>query len=260
MYSRRQVEDLKARVARLESTLTAIGAALAGHAAWLKALESGLGDLRTSHSEQLRDLSRWMSATAHTVTSLSSAPVLPSPVLQAMGPVARLVDRRRPLAAAVQVAVVTRWLAAAPVESTTLISVVMPTRNRRPYLERAIASVLAQRHVALELVVVDDGSTDGTAELLAAIDDLRVRVLRTAGVGTAAARNLALDAARGEIVAYLDDDNLMDPGWLRAVAWAFARWPDTELLYGARIIEDASALNSTPSGDMPSLRRNFLSC
>jgi len=49
----------------------------------------------------------------------------------------------------------------------------------------------------------------------------------------------------------LDDDNLMDPEWLRSVAWAFARWPDKDLLYGARIVEDSAARHGVPSGAMP---------
>ena len=233
--------------------LSAIGAAIEGHTAWLKAIEQGLADLRTAHTEQLRDLSRWQAATVHAVSTLSSTPVLPSPLLQAGAPAARLIDDRVALARAIQVWTVTRWLSGAPLESATLISVVMATRNRCRYLERAIVSVLDQRHSALELVIVDDGSTDRTPELLASLDDPRVRVLRTAGLGHAAARNLALRAARGRIIAYLDDDNLMDAGWLRAVAWAFERWPDTELLYGARLIEDANAVHGVPSGAMPSL-------
>ncbi|HEY4404240.1 MAG TPA: glycosyltransferase [Xanthobacteraceae bacterium] len=266
MMSESYWDKLKARAARLMSApdraacgspspgeLGALGAALEGHAAWLKAIEQGLNDLRTAHTAQLRDLGRWQSATAHAVSSLSSTPVLPSPMLQAGASPARLVDERVALARAIQVWTVTRWLAAAPLESATLISVAMPTRNRLPYLQRAIASVLGQRHAALELIVVDDGSTDGTPDLLASLDDPRLRVLRTAGVGAAAARNLALRAARGRIVAYLDDDNLMDADWLRAVAWAFERWPDTELLYGARLLEDANAVQGTPSGAMPSL-------
>jgi glycosyltransferase involved in cell wall biosynthesis len=277
------------RRALLPGDLSAVGAGLEGHSAWLKALEQGLADVRTAHgawlealeqsladvhmahgawlealeqslaevrtahSAQLRDLDTWLAATTHAVSSMSSAPVIPSSALQAMGPQARLLDDRVAFARAIQVWAVGRWLEQAPLESNTLISVVVPTRNRRAYLERAIGSVLVQRHRALELVVVDDGCTDGTAELLASIVDPRVRVLHTAGVGASAARNLGLDAARGEIVTHLDDDNLMDPGWLRAVAWGFERWPGTELAYGARLTEDGPARHGIPSGIMPSL-------
>jgi hypothetical protein len=109
------------------------------------------------------------------------------------------------------------------------------------------------RRADLGRVVVNDGSTDDTADFLATVTDPRVRVLCTSGVGAAAARNLGLDAVRGAIVTHLDDDNLMDPLWLRGVAWGFSRWPDAQLLYGARIVEDGPARDRIPSGAMPSI-------
>ena len=75
------------------SELDAIGAALIGHTDWLKAIEQGLTDVRVAHDAQLRDLGRWLAATTHTVSSLSSTPVIPAPDLQAMGPAAQLIDR-----------------------------------------------------------------------------------------------------------------------------------------------------------------------
>lgn len=240
-------------LSEMQNDVAALGKALEGHAAWLKAIEQGVTDLRTAHDAQLADIGRWLAATTHTVTSLSSVPVIPSPELQAIGPAARLVDGHAGVQRMLQVWTVMRWMAQAQIELDVLISVIIPTRNRRTYVERAIASVLAQRHAALELVVVDDGSTDGTSELLASLHDPRIRVLRTSGIGAAAARNLGLDAVTGTIVTHLDDDNLMDPEWLRGVAWGFARWPGTQLLYGARIVEDGPARNRQPSGAMPTL-------
>jgi glycosyltransferase involved in cell wall biosynthesis len=113
----------------------------------------------------------------------------------------------------------------------------MPTRNRRELLESAVGSVLAQTHQRFELIVVDDGSSDDTPTYLAGLEDPRVRSLRVDLGGGAGARNCGLDIARGDIVAYLDDDNLMFPGWLRAVAWGFDHFPEHELLYGAIVIE-----------------------
>ena len=241
------------RLVRVFSSVSALSDALATRSAWLRNIERGLADVRTAHAAQLNDLERWQGATARVVASLTNTPIVPSATLQAAGPDARLTDDRATLARLTQLWAVTRWIATAAATSSTLISVVMPTRNRRAYLERAIASVLKQTHAALELLVVDDGSTDDTPNLLASLKDPRVRPMRAAGVGAAAARNLALGAARGQIVAYLDDDNLMDENWLKALAWAFERWPDTELLYGARIIEDANAAHGVASGAMPSL-------
>jgi glycosyltransferase involved in cell wall biosynthesis len=134
------------------------------------------------------------------------------------------------------------WLDLIAPSSDVLISVVLATRDRAALLPRAIASVLAQRHRALELLVVDD-SEDGSAKgVVAALDDPRVRVLASGGIGASGARNVALDVAKGEIVSYLDDDNVMHPGWLRAVAWAFDRWPGTDVVYGARLFERSDVM------------------
>lgn len=262
MFGRKRNAALQERLARLESELAALqarpeiadmGAALEGHTQWLSALAQGLTDVRTAHDAELRDLGRWVSATTHQVTTLSTTPVIPSPELQAAMPSARLLDDRVATARGLQVWTVMRWLDQAPVNSDMLISVVLPTHNRRRYLERAVASVLAQRHAALDLVIVNDGSRDDTEDWLATLRDPRIRVVHTTGIGTSAARNLGLDAVRGQVVTHLDDDNLMDPLWLRAVAWGFTRWPDTELLYAARIVEDGPARNREPSGAMPAL-------
>jgi glycosyltransferase involved in cell wall biosynthesis len=95
-------------------------------------------------------------------------------------------------------------------------SVVIPTRDRRALLLRTVRSVLAQRAVAVEVVVVDDGSADGTSAALAALDDDRVRTIRhdeSRGVSTA--RNRGAEAAAGDWVAFLDDDDLWSPEKLR---------------------------------------------
>lgn len=88
------------------------------------------------------------------------------------------------------------------------VSIVLPTYNRAASLRRAIDSVFAQSFTAFELIVVDDGSTDGTAMLLAEIDDARLRVIRIAVNGGAArARNAGVAVARGRLVAFVDSDD-----------------------------------------------------
>jgi hypothetical protein len=86
------------------------------------------------------------------------------------------------------------------------VSVIVPTFQRRELVKRAVASVLAQTYRDLELIVVDDGSTDGTREALGGIDD-RVRYRWQPNRGVAAARNAGLRLARGELVAFLDSDD-----------------------------------------------------
>lgn len=95
-----------------------------------------------------------------------------------------------------------------------LVSIVMPTYNRRALLETAIDSVMAQTLTDFELLIVDDASTDDTAEALArrAHADARIRVQRLAiNSGCNAARNSAMRVARGRYLAFLDDDDLFLP-------------------------------------------------
>ena len=130
------------------------------------------------------------------------------------------------------------WLERARPTSERLVSVITPTRNRAETLERCIDSVLAQAHTEFELVVIDDGSEDGTPEVLARYGDPRVRSFRIDHAGVCAARNRGLERATGSVIAYLDDDNVMDPLWLMAVANTFDRHPEISLLYGARLIDN----------------------
>lgn len=139
----------------------------------------------------------------------------------------------------------TTWYERVPAPDGPLVSVILPTRDRCDLVGQAIASVLASSYARFELLVVDDGSIDETPRVLADIVDPRVSTLRTAGVGAAAARNVALDAATGEVVTYLDDDNLMHSAWLAAVATAFQADAGLEVAYGARVYERGERLAGT---------------
>ena len=102
--------------------------------------------------------------------------------------------------------------------TTPQITVVVVTYNRGELVERTLRAVLDQDGVPFEVVVVDDGSTDATPKVLAAIDDRRLRVLRQDNAGMSSARNAGLAAAEGESVVFLDDDDVPEPGWLAALA------------------------------------------
>ncbi|MGD9695294.1 MAG: glycosyltransferase family 2 protein [Thermoleophilia bacterium] len=95
--------------------------------------------------------------------------------------------------------------------SAPRVSVLMPVFNGGRYLADAVTSVLRQTHADLELIAVDDGSTDDTAAVLGRCHDPRVRVVRTEHVGVAAAGNAAIAHARGEYLARHDADDLMAP-------------------------------------------------
>lgn len=130
------------------------------------------------------------------------------------------------------------WVAHLPPQPAR-VAVITATRDRAHVLGRALASVEAQTHTTWQHVVVDDGSRDGTPELLAAIDDPRVKVVTLEGGGNPAALNAGLAAVDDdvEVITYLDDDNVMLPDWLTAVAWAIRARPDVDVLYGGRVIE-----------------------
>lgn len=101
--------------------------------------------------------------------------------------------------------------------SAPQVSVVIPTRNRWGMLEHAISSALGQEDVRVEVVVVDDGSTDETPDALSGLVDARLRVLRyETSQGVAQARNRGIAEATGEWVAFLDDDDIWSPRKLRA--------------------------------------------
>ncbi|MBX3388249.1 MAG: glycosyltransferase [Phycisphaeraceae bacterium] len=100
---------------------------------------------------------------------------------------------------------------------TTPLSIVIPAYNAERTIEQAVASVLAQSHEGLELVVVDDGSTDGTFERVARVRDPRMRVIRTQNRGVAAARNRGLSMVEGDFVGFLDADDAFEPDFARSV-------------------------------------------
>lgn len=136
-----------------------------------------------------------------------------------------------------RIAAFAEWLELRPPEAEVAVSIVLPTRDRPEFLPRAIASVLAQRYESWQLVVVDDGSTTAVAQVLANVDDERVTTVGGPRRGLGAARNAGLDASTGDVVCYLDDDNVMHPAWLRAVAHVFASRDDVDVLYGVTLAE-----------------------
>lgn len=130
------------------------------------------------------------------------------------------------------------WIAVAQLRREPLISVIIPSRDRCSLLQRAIASVEAQSYLNWEILIVDDASTDDTSNLLAKLTHPSIRTFKGRGAGACAARNIALSHARGEFMAYLDDDNVMHPQWLKSVAWAFEQWPQFDVLYGAFLLDN----------------------
>jgi glycosyltransferase involved in cell wall biosynthesis len=115
-------------------------------------------------------------------------------------------------------------------DAVKTISVIIPAYNYARYLREAIDSVFAQTYPALEVIVVDDGSTDDTPAVLAAYGD-RIRAIRQQNQGVSAARNTGISAARGEYVAFLDADDLWQPAKLEAQMARFDADPSLGLVH-----------------------------
>ncbi len=127
-----------------------------------------------------------------------------------------------------------------------MFSVVIPTHNRAETLALTLQSVLAQRtDVPYEVIVVDNNSTDSTRDVVASFArnaPVEVRYVFEPVQGSSAARNAGIAAARGEVVAFLDDDVIAAPGWLAALADAYAQFPDAWCIGGRVTLQLPSPL------------------
>jgi glycosyltransferase involved in cell wall biosynthesis len=106
-----------------------------------------------------------------------------------------------------------------------LCSVIIPLYNKAPFVEAAIRSVLTQSHRDVEIIVVDDGSLDNGAELVAAMNQPQIRLFRVPNGGVSRARNFGIEAATGELICFLDADDWYRPGYLETVVAMSTRHP-----------------------------------
>jgi glycosyltransferase involved in cell wall biosynthesis len=135
-----------------------------------------------------------------------------------------------------------------------LVSVVIPAFNQAAYLKEALTSVLAQTHRELEVVVVDDGSTDDTRAVCAAMNDGRLRYIAQANDGTkgVGARNLAMMLARGEWIALLDQDDRWAPDKLEKQLHCAAQVPEAVAIFcRVRFMDGAGRITGEQRGILP---------
>ncbi len=142
------------------------------------------------------------------------------------------------------------------------ISAIIPAHNAAPFIADTIASVLAQGDCIGEVIVVDDGSTDGSGKVAAASGDPRVRVITMkSSVGVSAARNIGVRESSGEWLYFIDADDVARPGALAQLIEAAATKPEAGLVYGDydRIRHDGAsagnrrhfmAMRRKPTGDV----------
>jgi glycosyltransferase involved in cell wall biosynthesis len=132
-------------------------------------------------------------------------------------------------------------------------SVLIPTRNRPVFLQKAVASVLAQSHPDFELIIVNDGG-----DPLSAFDDPRIRTLDSGEAGAVPARNMGLRAASGDVVAWLDDDDRwIDRNFLNDALAVIESGADFVFADGRFVFADGSAPQSySLTADAASLQRD----
>ena len=144
-----------------------------------------------------------------------------------------------------------------------MVSIIIPCHNHRIYLAEAIESARSQRGVSTEIVVVDDGSTDGSGEIARRYVD--VRAITQPNRGISSARNAGFEASRGEIVIFLDADDRLWPDAAAIAVEALGQRPDAALAYGRCQLIDAAG-RPMPTNHLPAqgdtytelLRRNFI--
>lgn len=134
---------------------------------------------------------------------------------------------------------------------TPRVSVITPTYNRADFLAEAIDSMLAQTYADFEMIIVDDGSTDGTRDLVESYShDPRIRYFYQENQGQSIARNLGIKESTGEFIGFLDSDNAWLPIRLERSLEAFRQDPSADIVYADNITIDEQG-NEIGRDDMP---------
>ena len=132
-----------------------------------------------------------------------------------------------------------------------MISIIIPLYNKEGSIAQALDSVMAQECQDFEVVVVDDGSTDGGAAIVETFDDSRIRLIRQANAGVSVARNRGIEEARGEYVAFLDADDVWMPGFLSEIEALQKEFPQcraqaTNYVFNSNGVKSPTILRKIP--------------
>lgn len=130
----------------------------------------------------------------------------------------------------------------------SFFSIIMPLYNKAPYVRKAVESVVRQTFADWELIVVDDGSDDGGAELVKAFSDTRIRMIRQENMGVSMARNNGVSVAQGDYICFLDADDWWCDGYLESMQELIARHPDAGLYSTAYLLVKNGRQRQAPIG------------
>ena len=143
-----------------------------------------------------------------------------------------------------------------------MISIIIPLYNKEASIATALRGVLAQTFQDFEVVVVDDGSTDGGAAVVETFDDPRIRLIRQENGGVSAARNRGIAEARGEHVAFLDADDEWMPEFLEEIAALIAEYPEcraraTNYVFNSNGVKSPTILRKMPFAEGRGVLTNY---
>jgi glycosyltransferase involved in cell wall biosynthesis len=145
-------------------------------------------------------------------------------------------------------------------DPTPLVSVIVPAWNAARFIADTIRSVQQQTYTNWELIIVNDGSTDDTAKIIAGLNDPRIQLINQANAGVSAARNHGISAAKGELIAFLDADDLFDPKNLEEKVNLFFTRPEIDFVFSDCLLadENGTITGPAPKGKAEKLLENIL--
>ncbi|MGE4440330.1 MAG: glycosyltransferase [Desulfomicrobium sp.] len=117
-------------------------------------------------------------------------------------------------------------------KSNTIVTICVPTYNREQYILNAIQSALSQQDGFFDILIVDDGSTDGTAHIVNAIKNPRLRFIQKPHTNAPDTRNVCIQKAEGDFILWLDSDDILAPDLLPRFRTLIEAYPDTDICYG----------------------------
>ncbi len=140
-----------------------------------------------------------------------------------------------------------------------MISVIIPAYNSENYIEKAINSVLNQTYQNFEIIIINDGSTDNTEEVIKQFTDSRIKYIYQANQGVSAARNKAIELSDGDYIAFLDADDVWHPEKLQIQLNCFKKNPDINLVYSnIKMIEESTDIEFIKNFDNFKTRKNLI--
>lgn len=128
-----------------------------------------------------------------------------------------------------------------------MISIVIPLYNKEHQIANTLQSVFAQTYTDYEIVIVNDGSTDKSAEVVEKINDPRIRLIQQQNAGVSAARNKGIEESRGEYIALLDADDEWKPNFLATINNLVNRYPDCDMFATSYEFKDQNGFVTRPN-------------